>query len=184
MADSAIIPVERIQQKILVLRAQRVIIDADLAELYGVPTKALNQAVKRNPERFPEDFMLHLTLEEAKALRSQSVTLGPGSGRGRYSKYRPYAFTEHGAIMAANVLKSDRAAKISVFVVRAFVRLRQFLATHAELARKLAALERRLDGHDQDIRRNIERHIKNNNLKKVQALIGVKPIPKAWMELS
>jgi phage regulator Rha-like protein len=116
-------------------------LDNDLAELYGVETKVLNQAVKRNATRFPPDFMFQLTAGEWESLRSQFVTLK----RGEHRKYLPYAFTEHGALMLANVLNSERAAQTSVMVVRAFVRLRQMLASNAELARKLAALENKYD---------------------------------------
>ena len=118
-------------------------LDSDLAELYGVETKVLNQAVKRNVSRFPEDFMFQLTAGEVfKLNRSQIVT---GSQKHRDPRFPPYAFTEHGALMLANVLNSERAAQTSVQVVRAFVRLRQMLASNAELARKLAALENKYD---------------------------------------
>jgi phage regulator Rha-like protein len=140
----AVIPVERIERAILSIRGEKVMLDNDLAELYGVETKVLNQAVKRNIERFPADFMFQLTQEEYDdlvRLRSQFVTLK----RGEHRKYLPYAFTEHGALMLANVLNSERAAQTSVQVVRAFVRLRQMLASNAELARKLAALENKYD---------------------------------------
>jgi phage regulator Rha-like protein len=140
----AVIPVERIERAILSIRGEKVMLDNDLAELYGVETKVLNQAVKRNIERFPADFMFQLTQEEYDdlvRLRSQFVTLK----RGAHRKYLPYAFTEHGALMLANVLNSERAAQTSVQVVRAFVRLRQMLASNAELARKLAALENKYD---------------------------------------
>jgi hypothetical protein len=119
-----------------------------MAELYGVKTKVLNQAVRRNPERFPEDFVFRLTEAEAACLRSQIVTSKPARGGRRYA---PYAFTEHGAIMVASVLSTDRAVRVSVYVVRAFVKLRQFISEHKELARKLAELERRLQGHDEQI---------------------------------
>ena len=139
-----LVPVERIERAILSIRGEKVMLDSDLAELYGVETKALNQAVKRNATRFPADFMFQLTQEEHDdlvRLRSQIVTLK----RGEHRKYLPYAFTEHGALMLANVLNSERAAQTSVMVVRAFVRLRQMLASNAELARKLAALENKYD---------------------------------------
>jgi len=133
-------------------------LDADLAELYGVATRRLNEQVRRNIDRFPSDFMFHLTWEEARALRSQIATLedSPSGrdktlGRGRHRKYPPYAFTEHGAIMAASVLNSDRAVKVSVYVVRAFVKLREMLVTHKELSAKLDKLERKLQGHDRAI---------------------------------
>jgi hypothetical protein len=148
MAEGAIIPVGRIEERILLIRGERVMLDADLAELYGVKTKVLNQAVQRNPERFPEDFVFRLTEAEAACLRSQTVTSKPGRGGRRYA---PYAFTEHGAIMAASVLSTEQAVRVSVYVVRAFVKLRQFISEHKELARKLAELERRLQGHDEQI---------------------------------
>jgi len=148
-----VVPVERITQAILVLRGKRVLLDAELAALYGVTTKALNQAVKRNAARFPTDFMFRLTSEEEESLRSQTVTLK--SGRGQHRKYAPYAFTEHGAIMAATVLNSSRAVEMSIYVVRAFVQLRELLASNAELARRLdeleARIEKKLTGHDQAI---------------------------------
>jgi hypothetical protein len=122
-----------------------------LAEIYGVETRRLNEQVKRNPDRFPEDFMFQLTKEESifwARSRSQFAILK----RGKNIKYLPYAFTEHGAIMAANVLNSPQAVRMSVFVVRAFVKLREMLATHKELAHKLAELERKLQNHDESIR--------------------------------
>lgn len=145
----ASIPVERIAGEILLLRGQRVLLDAELAALYGVTTKRLNEQVRRNRERFPEDFMFQLTAAEAAPLRSQNATLNPG--RGQHRKYRPYAFTEHGAIMAATVLSSRQAVEMSVFVVRAFVRLRELLNSSKALTQKLAELEARLEGHDQTI---------------------------------
>lgn len=136
---------------IRVVRGQRVLLDSDLAALYGVATKALNQAVRRNPRRFPPDFLVQLTTEEWMALRSQSVTLE--SGRGRYRKYLPLAFTEHGAIMAATVLSSEQAIDMSIYVVRAFLRLRQLIASNTDLARKLAVLERSVSTLDADTRK-------------------------------
>jgi hypothetical protein len=121
-----------------------VVVDADLAELYGVPTKALNQAAKRNLGRFPQDFAFQLTAEE----RAEVVANCDHLSRLRFSPTLPYAFTEHGAIMAANVLNSALAVAMSVQVVRAFVRLREMVASHKELGRKLDALERRVGGHD------------------------------------
>jgi phage regulator Rha-like protein len=138
-----VIPTERIERAILSIRGEKVMLDSDLAELYGVETKALNQAVKRNANRFPEDFMFQLTAIEVFNLnRSQIVT---GSQKHRGPRFPPYAFTEHGALMLANVLNSERAAQTSVQVVRAFVRLRQMLASNAELARKLDAMEKKYD---------------------------------------
>jgi len=152
-------PVERIDKEkvliikdvgslIITIRNQKVIIDRDLAEIYGVETRRLNEQVKRNPDRFPEDFMFQLTKEEADVWvrsRSQFAILK----RGKTIKYLPYAFTEHGAIMAANVLKSPQAVRMNVFVVRAFVKLREMLAAHKDLAHKLAELELKLQNHAQ-----------------------------------
>jgi len=146
--DVSIVPVGRIEQRIFLIRGQKVMLDADLAELYGVETRVLNQAVKRNPGRFPKDFLFQLTAAEAVVLRSQAVMSKPGRG-GR--RHRPYAFTEHGALMAASVLNSQRAVKASIYVVRAFVKLREMLATHRVLASRLAELERKLDTHDRQI---------------------------------
>ena len=129
-----------IAARIKIVRGQRVLLDVDLAQLYGVATKALNQAVRRNIRRFPQDFVFQLEIMELRVLRSQFVTLD--IGRGSYSKYRPMVFTEHGAIMAATVLSSSRAIEMSVYVVRAFVKLRQILASNTEFASKLAALEK------------------------------------------
>jgi len=152
-ADAAVVAVEAIAGRILTLRGQRVIVDADLATLYGVPTKRLNEQVRRNAERFPADFMFALDQEEWEALRSQFATLK--TGRGQHRKYLPYAFTEHGAIMAATVLNSPRAVEVSIYVVRAFVQLRELLAGHKELAKRLdqpeARMERKLLTHDQAI---------------------------------
>jgi len=138
----SLIPVERIERAILSIRGEKVMLDSDLAELYGVETKALNRAVKRNQNRFPNDFMFQLTPEEAANLRCQ---IGTSSSQYGGRRYLPYAFTEHGALMLANVLNSERAAQTSVMVVRAFVRLRQMLASNAELSRKLAVLENKYD---------------------------------------
>ena len=142
-----------VESRILVLREQKVVLDTDLAEHYGVPVKRLNEQVKRNQERFPSDFMFRLTAEENEALRSQNATSKMGRGGRRYA---PYAFTEHGAIMAATVLNSERAVEMSVFVVRAFVRLREMLATNQQLAGKIDELEQRLDTHDASIQELIE----------------------------
>jgi phage regulator Rha-like protein len=139
--QTSLIPVERIERAILSIRGEKVMLDSDLAELYGVETKRLNEQVRRNLSRFPPDFMFQLTSQEWESLRSQFATLK----RGEHRKYLPCAFTEHGALMLANVLNSERAAQTSVQVVRAFVRLRQMLASNAELARKLAALENKYD---------------------------------------
>ncbi len=196
-----VVLLDRIEPRILLIRGQRVVLDADLAELYGTSTKALNQAVKRNQERFPADFMFQLTADEAAAMRSQTVTAWPnaeplpsspgadlrsqtvtsspkaeslpsspgvdlrsqiattsGTSSGmrsqiataskRNARYLPYAFTEHGAIMAASVLNTPRAIEVSVYVVRAFVKLRELLLTHKGVAGKVAELERKVGSHD------------------------------------
>ncbi len=140
MSASTLLSLETITHRILMLRGQKVLLDSDLAALYDVPTKRFNEQVKRNLERFPADFMFQLTEEEWESLRSQIATLKPG--RGQHRKYMPYAFTEHGAIMAATILNSSRATEVSVYVVRAFVRLREVLASNAELAKRLNDLER------------------------------------------
>jgi phage regulator Rha-like protein len=142
-----------VESRILFLRHQRVILDADIAELYGVPVKVLNQQIKRNQKRFPSDFVFRLNAKEQAVLRSQFVTSKAGRGGRRYA---PYAFTEHGAIMAATVLNSERAVEMSVFVVRAFVRLREMLATNRLLAGKIDELENRLDTHDSTIQDLLE----------------------------
>lgn len=141
-------PVGDITRSILALRGHRVILDAELAAIYGVTTGRLNEAVKRNAERFPEDFMFRLSAAEHGALISQFATSKPGRG-GR--RKLPWAFTEHGAIQAANVLNSQRAIAMGVFVVRAFVRLRALLASNTALARKLDVLERKYQHHDEAI---------------------------------
>jgi hypothetical protein len=137
------VPLRHIERAILLLRGSKVMLDSDLAALYGVETKALNQAVRRSAERFPPDFMFQLTTEEADLLRSQIVTLKPG--RGRHRKYRPYAFTEQGVAMLSSVLRSPRAVQVNVEIMRAFVRLRRMLGANEELARKLDALEAKYD---------------------------------------
>lgn len=132
---------ERIKRAIIVVRGEKVMLDSDLAKIYGAETKRLNEQVRRNRNRFPPDFMFRLTPKEWKSLRSQFATLK----RGEHRKYLPYAFTEHGALMLANVLNSERAAQTSVQVVRTFVRLRQMLASNAELACKLEEMEKKYD---------------------------------------
>jgi hypothetical protein len=139
----ALIPVEMIEQKILMIRGEKVMLDADLAELYGVPVRVLNQAVKRNIDRFPGDFMFQLSKEEDDSLRSQIVTLK--KRRGEHRKYLPYVFTEQGVAMLSSVLNSERAVKVNIEIMRAFVSLRQMIASNVELARKLDAMEKKYD---------------------------------------
>lgn len=139
----------QIQSRILLIRGQKAMLDRDLANLYGVPTKVFNQAVKRNVERFPEDFMFQLTPQETEELsRSQIVTLK----RGQNIKYKPYVFTEQGVAMLSSVLRSKRAIQVNIAIMRVFVRLKQTLSAHRELAQKLAELEGKVEGHDQQIR--------------------------------
>jgi len=148
MAKTALLAARKVDSKIFVLRGQRVILDRDLAELYSVAVRHLNQQVKRNAKRFPLAFRFQLSAHELKILRSQNVISSERHGGARYL---PFAFTEHGAIMAATVLNSERAIQMSVFVVLAFVRLRRAIAGNRHILTKLAQLERRLEGHDADI---------------------------------
>jgi len=152
----ALVPQEIIEKKIFMMRGLRVMLSTHLAELYGVETRALVQAVKRNIERFPSDFMFRLTWQETKSLRSQIVTLektkAVGSRRGKHTKYLPYAFTEQGVAMLSSVLSSKRAILVNIAIMRAFVRLRQILATHKELEYKLNELERKIEKHDVEIK--------------------------------
>lgn len=142
-----------VAQRIVLIRGQRVVLDTDLAAFYGETTKRFNQQVSRNRARFPDDFMFQLSDEEFAALRLQSATLNSGlkTGRGQHRKYLPYAFTEHGAIMAATLLNSPRATALSIYVVRAFVELRGLLSANKELATKVHALERKVSVHERNI---------------------------------
>jgi hypothetical protein len=143
MPEQSLIPPERIERAILLLRTHKVMLDSELAMLYAVETKVLNQAVSRNIERFPEDFMFQLTEAEAALLRSQTVTLK--TGRGHHRKYRPYAFTEQGVAMLSSVLRSPRAVQVNIEIMRAFVRLREMISTNRDLARRLDELEKLYD---------------------------------------
>ena len=142
------VPIESIVNKIVFIRDEKVMLDRDLAELYGVETGALNRAVKRNTERFPEDFMFQVTDEEAEVLRCQTGISKPGRG-GR--RYLPYVFTEQGVAMLSSVLNSKRAIDVNIAIMRAFVQLRKMIASHDELARKLTELEQHLESHDEQI---------------------------------
>ena len=146
MAKTQLIPVERIEQAILLIRGQKVMLDRDLAKLYEVLTKRLNEQVRRNLRRFPEDFMFQLTAEEAEPLRSQIATLK--KGRGQHRKYAPLAFTEQGVAMLSSVLNSERAVEVNIAIMRVFVRLREIISSHKDLARKLDDLEKKLGEHD------------------------------------
>jgi hypothetical protein len=140
LATQELVPAEIIERRILLLRGHKVMLDSHLAELYQVPTKVLNQAVKRNRDRFPEDFMFRLSDEEKESLRSQIVTSSYGGRR-----YLPYVFTEQGVAMLSTVLNSKRAIAVNIAIMRTFVRLRHILATHKELAERLAATEKKYD---------------------------------------
>src|SRR5215467_278707 len=153
MNSAALVLTKKVGSKIVVLRNQKVILDTDLAELYGVSVKRLNEQVKRNPKRFPPDFLFTVTRAEYDNLRSQNATSNSGYG-GR--RYLPNAFTEHGAIIAASVLNSKRAIEMSIFVVRAFVQMRQAVARNQHIVSKLAELEARLDSHDGEIQELME----------------------------
>ena len=154
-AVNNLIPVERVERRIFLIRRHKVMLDADLAELYGISVGRLNEAVKRNRSRFPEDFMFQLTKKEFESLRSRIVIsnlksqIAISSWGGR--RHPPYAFTEQGVAMLSSVLNSERAIQVNIVIMRTFVKLKQVLATHRTLARKLAELEHRLEGHDQQI---------------------------------
>ncbi|MDO8527296.1 MAG: ORF6N domain-containing protein [Deltaproteobacteria bacterium] len=139
-----LIPMERIEKQIFLIRGHKVMLDSHLAELYGVSTKRLNEQVRRNIKRFPPDFLIELSKEEDEALRSQYATLKK-SGRGRHRKYLPYVFTEQGVAMLSTVLNSERAIQVNIEIMRAFVQLRALLATHKDLAQKLAQMEKKYD---------------------------------------
>ena len=145
---SDIVPIEKITRKIYIIRDTRVMLDRDLAELYGVETKALKQAVRRNITRFPEDFMFELTKEESRSLRSQNVTLN----RGQHSKYPPYAFTEHGILMLSSVLRSERAEKVNILIIDTFIKLRELLLTRKDVLLKLEKMENKIAGQDEKIK--------------------------------
>jgi len=163
-------PTERIVSRILLLRGQKVMLDADLAELYGVRTGRFNEQVRRNKDRFPSDFMFQLTNQEVERLRSQiAISIGEMRLVGRGGRrYLPHAFTEHGAIMAATILSTPRATEVSVFVVRAFVRLREMVAANKEFSKKLDELERRVSHHDKAI----------TNIVKAIRELAIPPEPK------
>ena len=153
MNKAALVLAKKVDSKILVLRDQKVILDADLAALYGVSAKRLNEQIKRNAKRFPADFLFRLSPAEYQNLRSQNATSSSSHG-GR--RYLPHAFTEHGAIMAATVLNSKRAIEMSIFVVRAFVRMREALAMNQQIVTKLSEIEKRLEGHDVEIQELVD----------------------------
>jgi len=153
MNKAALVLAKKVDSKILVLRDQKVILDAELAALYGVSVKRLNEQIKRNAKRFPADFLFRLSPAEYQNLRSQNATSSSSHG-GR--RYLPHAFTEHGAIMAATVLNSKRAIEMSIFVVRAFVRMREALAMNQQIVTKLSEIEKWLEGHDVEIQELVD----------------------------
>ena len=162
----SLVPKEVIENKIFLLRGKKVMIDSDLAKLYGVSTKVFNQAVKRNKKRFPEDFMFKLTMEEALASRSQFVTLK----RGQNIKYLPYAFTEQGVAMLASVLNSPKAIEVNVQIIRTFVKLREMIISNKELRRKIEEMESKYDGKFEVVFRAIAKLIgepEKTNKKKI-----------------
>jgi len=156
MTEKAVILVEQTESIILLIRAHKVILDADLARIYSVEVRRLNEQVKRNADRFPDDFMFQLTLaewEKLRRLRSQNATLK----RGQHRKYPPYAFTEHGALMAANILKSKTAVSMSMYVVRAFIRMREELTSRRDLVERLDQIEKILLVHDGQLKELFEK---------------------------
>jgi phage regulator Rha-like protein len=171
-----LIPQEVIEQKIFMIRGHKVMIDRDLAELYGVETKYLNRQVRRNIERFPEEFMFQLTKEE----KGELVTNWHRLAMMKHSSSLPYVFTEHGVAMLASVLNSDRAIKISILIIKAFVKLREILATHKELAHKLSELEKRIEKHDTEIQAIFDaiRQLMEPPTVKEKRIIGFCPNPK------
>ncbi|MBU4312515.1 MAG: ORF6N domain-containing protein [Candidatus Omnitrophica bacterium] len=181
-----LVPQERIEQRIFVIRGQKVMLSMHLAALYGVETKVLVQAVKRNIERFPIDFMFQLTWREATSLRSQSVILEEKSRsqfvtlkHGQNIKYLPYAFTEQGVAMLSSVLRSKRAIQVNIAIMRAFVKIRLFLSTHKELAKKLEELEKKTAKHDTEIQAifNAIKQLMTRPKPKRKPQIGFRPDP-------
>ncbi len=166
MAESKeIVQIGKIEQRIFLIRGEKVVIDLDLAEFYGVPTKRLNEQVKRNRDRFPEDFIFQLTDIE----KSEVVAICDHLAKLKFARSLPYAFTEHGTIMAASVLNSSRAIEVSIYIVRAFVKLRETIAQHKELSQKISRIENRLANHDQQI---------ISLVKTIKQLINTEPLPK------
>jgi hypothetical protein len=166
MSKSIIVSQEVVENKIYLIRGMKVMFDKDLSELYEVKTKALNQTVKRNLDRFPKDFMFQLSLDEAKSLRSQNVTLK----RGRHIKYQPYVFTEQGVAMLSTVLKSKKAIHVNILIMRTFVMLRKLIDTNKEVAQKISQLERKYEHHDFQIQKLFDKLrepklIENNTTK-------------------
>ncbi len=171
-----IVPIERIASKIYLMRSVKVMLDRDLAELYGVETKVLKQAVRRNIDRFPVDFMFELTKEENQSLRSQNVTLK----RGQHSKYLPFAFTEQGVAMLSSVLKSDRAIQVNIHIMRAFTQLRQMLSTHKDLKRKIESMERKYDKNFKIVFKAIKQMLETDEKPKKKIGFAIKEKQKGY----
>ena len=174
--------IELIQSKIYILRGQRIMLDFDLADLYEVPTKALNQGVKRNHERFPDDFMFQLTLQEWQDLWAQSVTISAnrsqfvtGSQKHREGKSLPYAFTEQGVAMLSSVLRSEKAIRVNIAIMRAFVTLRRFALTYADLATKMGELEKELADVNE-----VLHWLGEENQARANEIAGLQTAPKGW----
>jgi ORF6N domain len=166
----AVLP-ERITQKIYLIRGQKIMLDDDLAQLYEVETRVINQAVKRNLNRFPEDFMFQLSPEESENLRSQFVTSSSGYGGRRYV---PYAFTEQGVAMLSSVLKSERAVEVNIAIVRTFVKMRELMTTHIDLARKIEAMEKKYDEQFQEVFKIIKQMLIPPTSRKITGFIATK----------
>ena len=173
---TTLVPIELIASKIYLMRSVKVMLDRDLAELYDVETKVLKQAVRRNIDRFPADFMFELTKEENQSLRSQNVTLK----RGQHSKYLPFAFTEQGVAMLSSVLKSNRAIQVNIQIMRAFTQLRKMLSTHEDLKRKIESMEKKYDQHFQIIFEAIKQLLKTDEKPKKKIGYTVKEKQKTY----
>jgi ORF6N domain len=172
------VPAGTIERRIHFMQSQRVMLDSDLAKLYHVSTKAFNQAVKRNQDRFPKDFMFQLTPNEAKSLRSQPVTLEENAkGRGRHAKYAPHVFTEHGIAMLSSILRSKRAVQMNIQIIRAFIRIREITAHHKDLADRVDKLEMAQQRHVSVIKMLAEEidEIKNPPVSVKRSRIGFRP---------
>jgi len=171
-----LVPVELIASKIYLIRGIKVMLDKDLAELYGVETKRLKEQVRRNIERFPQDFMFELTKEEYQALRSQIATLK----RGQHSKYAPFAFTEHGVLMLSSVLNSERAIQVNIQIMRTFTKLREMLSTHKDLKRKIEFIEKKYDEQFQIVFEAIKQLLTEEDKPKKKIGFTVKEKQKAY----
>ncbi|MEI8175238.1 MAG: ORF6N domain-containing protein [Candidatus Omnitrophota bacterium] len=173
-----VLPQEIMEQKIFMIRGHKIMLDADLAKLYGVETFNLNKAVKRNRERFPDDFMVQLTANEFESLRFH---FGMSNAKRGGRRYLPYAFTEQGVAMLSSVLRSKRAIQVNIVIMRAFVKLRQILSTHQELGRKLSDLERKIEKHDGEIQAIFEaiRQLMESPPLKERVITGFQPPDKA-----